>query len=130
MTFTVAQMSASMTPGGITLTKPKSCQGDKGTRTRESVRDSSLLRFVAPAARPPQRRIGALACEVHGGFRRRERARARERESGWRPRERGEEKQAGSVYNSLNIYCKSLAARVFSFLSRLFSNSCFPHEVG
>lgn len=26
MTFTVAQMSASMTPGGITLTKPKSCR--------------------------------------------------------------------------------------------------------
>lgn len=97
MTFTVAQMSASMTPGGITLTKPKSCQGDKGTSTRESVRDSSLLRFVAPAARPPQRRIGALACEVHGGFRRREKARARERESGWRPREREEEKQAASV---------------------------------
>lgn len=36
ITFTVAQMSASMTPGGITLTKPKSCRRTTRHRAQKS----------------------------------------------------------------------------------------------
>lgn len=42
MTFTVAQMSASMTPGGITLTKPKSCRSRQSNK-HEGLKDKPLV---------------------------------------------------------------------------------------